>query len=191
MTATIERCILKGLIAGAVETRNMFVGEIDIVAPDTRFSVWNEYLTGIWTHIGGILSTAWQGKSIELQYQSGTTWITLEDSPITFNGGASGEYLPNLVAFVFVAKAIGNRLLGRKFFSPIAESVTSGNALIASALTDAALGASAWLLPYTTTAGSVLAPGLIGKDNNFHMFTSGHVSSLLGTIRRRKPGRGV
>lgn len=191
MAAQIQRCILKGKISGVVETRNMFIAQVDVVPADTRFNVWKGYIDGIFSSIYSWIAPAWTAYSLEIQKFDLGEYETLEEGAYTLPGTATGDALANLVAAVLIGKAPGKRLMGRKFISPLAEIAVAGNSLVSAALADFADAALAYFDFYTTANGSSLGPGIIDKAHAYHAFNTGWVSSLLGTIRRRKPNIGI
>lgn len=191
MTVQIQRAIVKGNIAGVVQTRNMFVAELIPVAPETDQQIWQEYLIPLWTDIHGVLASTFHITSVELQNWFGGHWEPSEEYTWTFSGIGAGEAYNNQVAAVLIGKGLGRRVMGRKFISPLDEVNVASNELTAGALVLMASMAVDYVSPITTAGGSVLQPGIIDKNGAFKMFVSGFVSAVLGTIRRRKVGRGI
>lgn len=187
----VQRYILKGLLFGAVETRNMFVGQTELGIGDTDVSLMEGYLSRLIVPIQTYLVPGWVSYACLIQHYVDGEWIDSEEAVEAFHGTAAGDALPNLVAVVLVAKAIGKRLIGRKFFSGLAESATTANALSGAALAAFAQAAINYFTIYTTANNGHFGPGIIGKDGNFHAFASGLLSGMLGSMRRRKPGVGA
>ncbi len=187
----IQRAVLSGKIAGTVNTRNVFTADITIVAGDEPENYWTPYLQSITNNIVSMTASVWVADSYEVMIPAGGGWESVAIIPFSASGLVSGDYLPNAVAAVLLGKAAGKRHIGRKFFSAIPESVTTANSLVGVALTNAGLALAAYITPLTTVLGSVLTPGVVDKTGTFHAFTSGVVSSLLGSMRRRKPGLGI
>jgi hypothetical protein len=50
---------------------------------------------------------------------------------------------------------------------------------------------AAYLTPFEGIGGGTITPGVLDKNESFRPFVSGLVSSVLGTMRRRKPGVGI
>lgn len=191
MSFTVQRGILKGNIAGVVQTRNMFTAEVQYVEPDTPEFVWSSYITSILTPIHGVIAAVWHADSIQIDNWFGGHWEPQEDDAFSYSGIGAGEAVANLVAAVLIGKCLGRRRIGRKFISPIDEANASGNTIVGTGMTYLGQALLAYISPLTTSNGSILQPGILDKDGTFRMFFSGSVSQLLGTIRRRKPGRGV
>jgi hypothetical protein len=188
---SIRRAILKGHLFGTVATRNMFVCDLSISEGDSEYNCFDEYLTPMLTAIRGYLAAGWTTETLEIQARSGSTWFTNEEVPYAFFGQGQGDQLANAVAAVFIGKVTALHAHGRKFWSGLNETAVSGNSLVAGAVSAFAAGCALYIAPLTTTLGSNVQPGIIAKDGNFHSFTSGFVSSLLGSMRRRKPGLGI
>lgn len=191
MAGTLSRAVLKGSIAGAVQIRNMFTADVEEGDGDPPFTYWSEYLDVIFEDIKAYLTTSLTYTSIEAQQFLGGGWITVSEDPIVWTGTGAGDFLPNLVSVVMVAKCFGRRLMGRKFFSGLIESASNDNSLGSAAFTAFAAATVDWIAPFTSTGLSILTPGIKDKTNAFRPFTSGVVSSLLGSMRRRKPGIGI
>lgn len=189
--SVIERCVVYGRLGGVVATRSIFTAQIDYQGTDDRWAVWSTYVAQIWELVRSYISTVYVNEQLVFYSRSGADWIESGAHPYTDAGLASGDYLPNASAIVFLGKAVGKRLVGRKFWSGVAESATNGNALITAAAIAMASACVLYVAPLTTAQGSVLTPGIWGKDNAFHSFSSGVVSTLLGSMRRRKPGLGI
>lgn len=187
----VQRIILKGLLFGSVQTRNMFVGQTQLGIGDTDGSLCFGYLNRLLTPILPYITTSWTGYAMLIQHRVDGEWIDMEESAQTWTGTGTGDVLPNLVSAVLVAKAVGKRLIGRKFFSGIVESATTANALTGGALAAFAQAAINYFTEFTSVNGGIFGPGIVAKDNSFHAFGSGILSALLGTMRRRKPGLGI
>lgn len=191
MPFPIQRAILKGRLLGLVATRNMFVAEIDPFEPYDPAIVWAGYLGAIWDNISIYMSTGWVAETIEIQNLEGTNWVTVKEIPSSLAGSSTSPIVANLLAAVLVGKAIGKRLVGRKFFSGLTEAVVEANSMTSAALSAFAGAAIDYISPFTGSDTSVLQPGIVDKNFAFHGFVSGFVASLLGTMRRRKPGLGI
>lgn len=191
MTVVIERCILKGHLFGLVQTRNMFVAELNVLGSETNESMWSAYLDEVLTPLIPFLSPVFTTDGFELQVKAGSEWTFLEEDVWTNVGTGSGDALPNAVAAVLIGHVAGNRALGRKFFSGLAEIAIDGNSLTATALAAAATSVAAYVSVLSGDSESYLTPGLITKGGTFRPFISGFVASLLGSMRRRKPGLGI
>lgn len=188
----IMRGILKGRLAGLVATRSMFTGQVQLAGTDTETTVIELYTTAIFTPILPYISTIWTVETVEIQHWiTGEGWVSIREDPFTLVGSGTGDASPNLVAAVLVAKVSGFHLLGRKFISGVTEAATNLNTLTTVALAAFASAAAIYFDTFTTPQGSVFGPGVVAKDGSFHAFSSGFVSALLGTMRRRKPGLGI
>ncbi len=185
------RAIVKGRLFGVVATRNMFVAEIEVVPPAGPGDWFIEYLEDVIGPLQPYITTSWTVETVEVQGLALGKWETLSEGAWNYGGNGAGDTLPNAVAIVLLGKALGLRKLGRKFFSGIVESATTANGLIAAAALAAANSALKYISPLTDTAGQVGYPGILDKTGTFQRFIAGSVSSLLGSMRRRKPGLGI
>ena len=188
---TTSRAIVKGTLAGVVQVRNMFVADVVPSGGDTSPVLWDAYLDSIYNTFMQLLSNVYVTSTVELQNRSGNQWVTFDEHAFTYVGANSGDYLPNATAFVLIAKAAGVRHMGRKFFSAITETSATANALTTAALAVAASTLAAYITPFTGLGGGVITPGILDKTNTFRPFVGGFVCSLLGSMRRRKPGNGI
>jgi hypothetical protein len=138
-----------------------------------------------------VLSNAWASSSYELQTYSAGSWVPYDELTYVTGGTATDDRWPNAVAIVLIAKAAGLRHVGRKFFSPVTEVLATANSLVGTAMISAASGLLAYITPFEGIGGGTITPGVVDKTGTFHPFVGGFVSSLLGSIRRRKPGIGI
>lgn len=187
----ITRTILKGILGGSVQTRSMFTGDVVLLSTDHDFDVITGYLNTIFAPVTTYISNVWVPTSVEIQHYVDGEYITMEDTPYTYTFEGSGDWMPFLVSVVFVAKAIGKRLIGRKFLPGVTEAAASTNGLVSGAVAAFAAACACYIGTYTTPLGSTYTPGIVDKTGAFHTFSSGILSTLLGTMRRRKPGIGV
>lgn len=188
---SVQRAVLKGMIAGAVQTRTIFTADVTVVPGDLYEDYWDPYIDQMMDQVTGILADIWVAYEVEIQTPSGTNWVPVATWAKTNHGAVSGDAHPNAVAAVLLGKATGARHVGRKFFSGVAESMTTANALTAGAALYMADALLYYVSPLVTIVGSVLQPGVVDKNMTFHPFVGGLVSSLLGSMRRRKPGLGI
>jgi len=189
--ADVIRAIVKGHLAGVVQTRMMFTGHVTLGGTETYPQVARGYVDAIMLDLQPALSTVASFETIQVQKQSGSTWIDLEEVVYGMDGSNVSNPLPNAVAGVLIGNAGGNRQIGRKFIPGLAESVVSGNGLIGVGITAFAAALLDYVTQFTSIGGSAWVPGIVTKDGVFREFLSGYVSSLLGSMRRRKPGLGI
>jgi hypothetical protein len=169
----------------------MYTADVLPVGGDTAQLLWDTYITYLYSIIDGLVSTLYTVSNYELQaYQSGH-WVPYELVDFDFAGEDAQDPMPFLVSVVLMGKATGLRHVGRKFLGPITEYVSSGNALVAGAMVVAGQALLGYITPVTGIGGGTLTPGVVDQTGQFHPFAGGAVSSLLGTMRRRKPGRGI
>jgi hypothetical protein len=187
----IERAIVKGTIGGVVQIRNMFTCNVAPSGGDTSGVLWQAYLSSIYTEIIDILSNTVNFYGYELYERVGSQWQLTAEENMSMSGSNTGQALPNAVAVVLIAKAAGIGHIGRKFFGSVAEVGSLGNALESAYLVGAAATLLAYITPFTGIGGGVITPGVMDKNGIFHAFVGGFVSSLLGSMRRRKPGNGM
>lgn len=187
----LERAVLYGKIASLVETRGMFTCDVVPAGGDTQQLLWGAYMSSMITAMSNISSTVWSAYSYELQGYSAGHWVPYDLLTVSSSGGSSGDQMPNAVAVVLLGKALGLRHVGRKFVSPISEALSVGNSLSSGGITLAAACLLAYITPFTGIGGGTITPGVADSTGTFHPFVGGIVSSILGSIRRRKPGRGI
>lgn len=187
----IERAVVKGHIENLIETRGMFTADIVEVGGDTAELLWEVYLEQLWTYIPEVLHVVATWESYELQSYNAGSWVPYDEVAFPHQGVLLGEAIANAVALVLIGKGEGLRHIGRKFLSPLGESSAYGNTLAAAFLADAAQILLYYLSPVTGIGGGTLTPGTVDKNGDFHPFVGGVVSTLLGSIRRRKPGIGI
>lgn len=188
---TIQRAVVKGTIASVVQTRSMFTCEVVESGGDTYDILWDAYLQDLYSHIDNLISTVCAVTDYELQNYSAGHWVPFLVVDFPKAGTISGEQIANAVALVLIGKAAGLRHMGRKFISALAESGVSGNTIISALLPEAVLALTSYVTPFTGIGGGTLTPGVVDKVGTFHAFVGGVVSSILGSIRRRKPGLGI
>lgn len=187
----IMRAVVKGLIGGAVATRSIFTADVGYNEADTPALLWDVYLTQFWEAVIPFISNVWAATDYELYIPAAGHWELVDQTEFTKTGALSGEQLANAVALVLIGKAAGLRHVGRKFLSPLAETSGAGNIFAASYVADAAQALLYYISPVVGLGGGYLRPGVVTASGDFHEFVGGVVSSLLGSIRRRKPGRGI
>lgn len=187
----IERATVYGSIGGLVQTRNIFTCDVVPQGGDTDALLWDTYLDSIYNEVANLTQPIFSTTQVELSAPSGGSWVPYDQFTFTHTGNISGDYLPNAVAVVLLGKAAGLRHVGRKFFGGIAEQITAANGLYAGGIASAAACLLAYITPFTGLGGGTITPGVVDKTGTFHPFVGGVVSSLLGSMRRRKPGLGI
>jgi hypothetical protein len=187
----IQRAVVHGMISGLVQTRNMFTAELGTGGVDSDELLWSTYLTTVYDPLMSIISDQWESQLFEIQEYSSGHWPTVAEVSFVESGEVTGEQIANAVAFVLIGKASGLRHVGRKFFSPLGELTAVGNALVSTQAAHAASALLAYIDPWTGLGGRTFTPGVVDKNGSFHSFVGGFVSSLLGSMRRRKPGVGI
>lgn len=187
----VQRAVVKGLLGEAVQTRSMFTATVVVIPGDEVEDYWGAYLDSIYANVVLFTGDWWSAYEVEVSSFSGGSWVPFDSFAVTYAGGVSGDVLPNASAAVLLGKASGLRHVGRKFLSAISEAKSDGNTLLAGAMVDAAAALLAYVTPLTTILGTELTPGILDKAGTFHPFVSGVVSSILGSMRRRKPGVGI
>jgi hypothetical protein len=187
----VERAILKAQIADVVEMRNMFTCNVVESGGDDSAVLWLAYMSSILDTVPLVAHETVHFYEYEVQEYSAGDWVPKDAVTIDETGNGTGDALPNQSAIVFIAKAAGLHGLGRKFFGTVPESLQVGGLLIAGAATLIANILEAYITPFTGIGGGTITPGVLDKTGTFRPFVSGFVSSLLGTMRRRKPGIGI
>lgn len=187
----LSKAVVKALIGGTVEVRNVFSAQITLNGGESMEDVWNAYLSPLYDEVRSILANDWASYSYEILEPSTEGWTPVDEVSFVRVGVGTTEVLPNAVAAVILGIAPGNRHIGKKFFSAVGTSMTLGNSLISTALAFLADALLVYVGPFTTFSSSTFAPGVIDKYGSFHPFVGGVVSTLLGSQRRRKPGVGI
>lgn len=188
---TVQRAILKGTLLNLVSTRAMFTADVTATTHELDATLWQAYISSIFTEIREILASSAVTTTVEYQELTAGEWVTFGEEECVWSGTGSGDPLPNQNALVFIAKGISKWSTGKKFFSGLAESQVVGNSLINDAVIAAAAGLLAYITPYTDGISGDLVPGILNKEGTFVPFVGGLVSSLIGSQRRRKPGNGM
>lgn len=160
---TTQRAVVHGMIGGIVQTRNMFVCDVVPSGGDTEQVLWDAYLQSIFTPATTLLATAFATSLYELQNRSALKWVTFDQVPFVNSGTVGGDFLPNAVAMVFIAKAAGLRHVGRKFLSNIPETMATQNSLSTIAVAGAAAILLAYITPFTGLGGGTITPGILDK----------------------------
>ena len=186
-----ERVVLKGTIGGLIETRSIYTASIIYAQGETRPVVWGQYLNPLYAHVIDAIGAAWTADLYDIYYFESGSWVFAEQGGVELAGNAGGDTYNSMIAAVMIGSAPGLRRIGRKFFSPLGEASVTGNTLVVNAVALFASGLAHYITPFETTGGSSFSPGIMDKNNVFRPFTSGVVSSILGTIRRRKQARGI
>lgn len=188
---TIERAVVFGTLLGVVQTRHMFTCDVVPAGGDTDELLWTTYLDSIYTPVTAALSSGFATQQYELQSYSGGHWVPYDSVTFTHAGSGATNMLPNAVAMVLLGKASGLRHVGRKFFSGMEAAYVNLNSLSTSGLAVAASTLLAYITPFTGIGGGTITPGVVDSAGAFHAFVGGLVSTLLGSMRRRKPGLGI
>jgi len=104
----------------------------------------------------------------------------------------AGDALPNQCAPFVTAKTLRPRTVGRKFVLPFCEDQQNEGVLSAGAVTQLTSWASYYIAAITISAGNNLRPGVVREGvQGWNTFTAVVVSDIIGTQRRRMPGRGI
>jgi hypothetical protein len=169
----------------------MFTCNVVPSGSDTSAVLWDAYLDSIYTSVIEACTTNVVFYSYEVQQPVGLQWETIDEVAFNYTGVNTGEALPNAVALVLLGKATGIKHVGRKFFSGISEAFAWNNTIATGVVARAAMILAAYITPFTGLSGGVITPGVRDNAGVFHAFVGGMVSSLLGSMRRRKPGLGI
>jgi hypothetical protein len=189
---TVQRAVVKGTLANVVQVRNIFTASVTPAGGDTAEVLWEAYIGSIYDSFTSILTTIFHTYEYEIQEYILGSWAPVAVVSYSYTGGNdTSDYLPNAVSLVLMGKATGLKHVGRKFFSGLAETGTTGNILSGAAVAQAAAALLAYISPFTGIGGGLIQPGVVDKAGTFHPFVGGAVSSLLGSCRRRKPGNGM
>jgi hypothetical protein len=156
------------------------------------------HLTSLYTTLFAYITPHWVMNTFEWYWVTegvGNTLVFGGEAPLTgVVGSAVVEQLPNQMAPVLIGKVLGRRGFGRKFLAGFTVGALHDGVIIAGALS--ALGNA--LLIYISPFGSYpesFTPGVCVHPKlgtyTIHSFTSGVITNLFGTERRRKIGVGM
>jgi hypothetical protein len=196
MAQQVAKVVIKGLIAGVVETRNIFYYGRDAANPPSTqaFSDITNFLN---TQVFGMLqdflasqfalySAAWYYRDVEGH------WIPNGETGLSLSGGAEIEFSAYQIAGLMGAATSVLKARGRKFIPGLAESATALGRLTLAAAGAFLQAAIAYITPVNSGfPNEVWVPGIVSKSAIFAPFTSSYVGAILSTIRRRKPGYGI
>ena len=192
MAQQIVKLEVKGTLFGAVQTRNVFYYGADTTTPGTQQAdELAQNLEILVDDFSNLAIPAMTFYEIGVSYWTGTQWQPLLDYPMSISGKETGSDICSyqtaglMRAITSVIKATG-----RKFLPGIAESVTLDSQFIAGV----ALIIVGILADYLSVVQIQFVnwyPGIPSKNAAFAPFTSATWSSLLSTMRRRKPGYGI
>jgi len=179
-----------GTIASTVQIRGMYTCQVTPSGGDTSAVLWDAYMTSILDALE-FLSTLVHWYEYDVQEYSGGSWVLQDVVSVNTDGTGGGDILPYQNAITFVAKAYGLRKIGRKFLPGVTESMQVAGVIGAGYAATLAAFLLAYVTPFTGIGGGVITPGIVDSSGSFHPFLNGVVSSVIGSMRRRKPGIGI
>jgi hypothetical protein len=192
MSQQIIKLTLKGTLLNAVQTRNVFYYGADTTTPGgQQADELGVQVEDIAADVVDIAAPAINFYQIDSSYWDGVAWQPIQEVTIDQTGGNTGSDMSSyqtsglMRATTSVLKAVG-----RKFIPGIAESVTQDSQFIQGV----AIYLVQLLADYIATVQVQFVnwyPGVPSKNSAFAPFTSATFSSLLSTMRRRKPGYGI
>lgn len=191
MPTTIQKCVAKGHVLDAVQTRSIFHGEVTYNGADTPSVLWAGYLDRLFDDILNMFVPAWGLDGYDIYELQSGEFVLIDSQSITKVGTAGGTALPNRVAGVVIGKVSGSRSFGRKFLSGMNTGALSGNSWIAGLLAQLVTFTGHWISTYNGLGFGSIVPGIYTKTGVFKPFVSGIVDGLIGSITRRKPGLGI
>jgi len=189
--STIERAVLKGTIASAVEIRNIYSAEITEVGGDTSETLWDTYMTDHVADIAYFLHSSVHFYAYDVYQLNAGQWELIDEVTIDVDGNVGSDALLNAAAIVLIGKAAGVRHFGRKFLGAVGEASVAANAIIGEVAPAVATALLSYISPVAGLGAGTLVPGVVDKNGGFWPFVGGTVSSLLGSMRKRKPGNGI
>lgn len=188
---TTERAVLKGTIASAVEIRNIFTAEVTEVGADTSELLWDVYMTAMIDDLADLVHSSVHWYAYDVFQLNAGQWELIDEVTVDVDGANGGEALLNAAAIVLIGKATGIRHMGRKFISGLSEANVVANGFAVGFAASLATALVSYISPVTGIGGGTLVPGTVDSNGGFWPFVGGVVSSILGTMRRRKPGNGI
>jgi hypothetical protein len=186
-----QRAVVSGTISSLVQVRHMFTCDVITSGGDTPQVLWAAYLDSVYNPIRSALSANFLTYQYQLEAYSAGHWVPFDVQAYSKQGAGGSNQLPNVVSIVLLGKAAGLRHVGRKFFGAVEDSYTNINTLTSAGLAIAASTLLAYITPFTGIGGGTITPGVVDGAGTFHPFVGGVVSTLLGSMRRRKPGIGI
>lgn len=188
---TIERAVVKGTIASVVQTRSIFTADVVPSGGDTNLVLWDVYIDMFVAKAMEFSHTSVAVYGYDLYTLSAGHWELYHEVVLSDAGELGADAIANAVALVLLGKASGIRHVGRKFVSGLAEGSVTGNTMYSTWASAVAQLLALYISPVTGVGGGTLTPGITDGAFAFHPFVGGMASSILGSIRRRKPGRGI
>ena len=110
----------------------------------------------------------------------------------SFTHTNTDDPFPNQIAPVMVANTLVPKVRGRKFLMGCVETMADASELVTAALTALGNAVNHYIADETVSGSNQLSPGVIRTASDaFVPFTNGTADSIVGTMRRRKPGVGT
>ena len=195
MAQQIIKIVLKGNIAGATETRNVFYYgcAADSIAANDYTSCMQALANAITTHLPTLIVDVLNFYEFDCFHsdQEGH-WIPGPVAAFNFVGTEGGDFSSFQTAGLLTFFTQVFKCRGRKFLAGIAETSTLAGRLTTAAIAHLVSFIASVLTPVMGAGtGHTWYLGCPSKNSAFAPFVSAGVGSLLSTMRRRKPGYGI
>ncbi len=198
----VIKAVLEFVLADGVIVQNILHWIAEFLAPQTEVDVLSaaeQYAEDLYSEVDQYVDSnvvvnpmtvheiAWDETDGEWQTDRliGTTVPS-----ITFTGAT--DPLPNQTSAVLIGNTARPKSRGRKFLLPFLDNASDGSLWVSAVMTALGLALNHFLADETVTASNVLSPGVPRTSEDLFLpFGTGVVNSVVGTQRRRTPGRGI
>lgn len=189
----IYKMVVKGRLAGTVETRNMFTYEQPTGSSTDAAShiAMRAGLAILYNDLMPLIASVFDTYSIESHKYSTGHWYPVTESAFTHAGSVVADFESFQTATLILAKTAALRTVGRKFFAGVTKNCTLDGAMTTAALAVMATILVDYLATLSGTGSDTYVPGVLDKVGIFRPFVGGSVGTLLSSMRRRKPGYGI
>jgi len=188
---SVWRVTIKETMAEGCEARQVFHYEYT-PGLEPGHSTWLGLATALATAIGACIDVSANiyGYTVHLWLEDTKRWNLVDEGELTIPGLREGNSLPYQIAAVVLGYTNLSRHIAKKWLGPISGSDQDGGVVVQGLKTVLEAFAVAWQTPYT--AGGVnLNPVSWSKTGGPLGLREMDVDDVLGTQRRRKPGKGI
>ncbi len=153
---------------------------------------WLALATTLATAIAGCIDVSANiyGYTVHLLLEPSGKFNLIDNGELDIDGVRTGESLPYQVAAVVLGYTAISKHIAKKWLGPISETDQAGGVIVQALDTALQAFGTAWKTPYTQ-GGINLVPHSWSKTAGPLQITSCICPTILGTQRRRKPGRGI
>ncbi len=186
------KAVLKGNLAGAAQTRNVFYFDGTTEGDQYIPADIELYIDTLWAPVQQLISLIWECYEIEVFKWVPTHWEHFAVIPYTAASGvAVDDAFPNQMAAVILGITSALKTRGRKAIAGFVDTSAVAGLLTGGALIQLALAMSIYVSHLHGSTGDLVPGTWTRATNTFHPFIGGVADAILGTMRRRKPGIGI